>query len=186
MLDYLKNAYDSLGKDEQSLILGVCASLLAMFIGYITVRLIKAIISTMELKRKTGFSIFKKEWLCEWEPETLNKPDWVKERLLIRRTIGKLKIRNKSNDNGYNYVAEARLAKGERLDGKYLVGTWFDTNEAATAAGVFMLTIEHRGNYIYGYIVGPNDEGPIKYGKYVIGRTQDDLETAKRMLESHA
>ena len=165
----------------QNLVLGVAAGIIVSLIGSI-----RSIVLTLAganlLKARTGFSWFPRTWRCEWEPESLHKPEWTKEEIVIRRFFNKLIIRNSKNDCGYCYRGEAMLARGERLDGKYLLGTWFDLKEGATAAGVFMLTIEHRGNFLFGYIVGPNDEGPVLYGKYVVGRTEEDILAAKRLL----
>ncbi len=172
----------TLGDNERNIVLGAVGSLVATSIVVLISLSVQLVSQAILLKNRTGFSWLPREWLCEWEPESECQPDWVKERLVIRRFFGTLILKNKQNSAEYRYRAEARLASGERLDGKYLLGTWYDLREGASAAGVFMLTIEHRGGFLYGYIVGPNDEGPIMYGKYVVGRTEHDIQQAKRML----
>lgn len=180
--DYLAQWLASLGETERNIVLGAVGSLVATAIMFLVTFVIRVTGEAVSLKNRTGFSWLPREWLCEWEPESETQPDWVKERLVIRRFFGTLVLKNKQNSSGYRYRARARLASGERLDGKYLLGTWYDLREGATAAGVFMLTIEHRGGFLFGYIVGPNDAGPIMYGKYVVGRTEKDVQQAKRML----
>ncbi|HEX8432083.1 MAG TPA: hypothetical protein VF625_12370 [Longimicrobium sp.] len=172
---------DGLSPVAENLVIGIAAGLIVSLI--LSIRSFAVTLAGANLlKSRTQFSWFSKTWLCEWEPESLNKPEWTKEKLVIRRFFNKLIIHNHENDCEYRYRGQATLARGERLDGKYLLGNWFDLKEGATAAGVFMLTIEHRGNFLFGYIVGPNDEGPILYGKYVVGRTPADILDAKRLL----
>jgi hypothetical protein len=172
----------SLPAVTQDLVVGIVGGLIASSL-ISTIRSIVVVISTANiLKSQTGFSWFSKTWICEWEPESPGKPAWTKEDLIVRRFFNKLFIRNCKNDQEYCYKGTAVLARGERLDGKYLLGSWFDLKEGATAAGVFMLTIEARGNFLFGYIVGPNDQGPIRYGKYVVGRTPEAIAAAKQMF----
>lgn len=148
------------------------------FLGAVLSYYLPRVIAWNKLRKRPGFS---GEWQSTWEPKSIEKPEWVSEKMVVKRQFDAIQMTNFDNSFGYNYACEGKLVKG-----KHLTGKWYSTNDTAHADGAFILTITPQGNCMYGQIVGPNDEGDVNAGKFILGKTEKDIEFGKKMLEKHA
>ena len=122
------------------------------------------------------------EFFGKWKSsyQSLDRPDaeWVNEEVDIDLHIRRFRIRNYSNEAKYDYIAYADL-----IDRTYLKGSYRSNRPGANAFGALVLTIAPRGDLLYGFWIGPNDTGERRYGGWVLGRTNDDIDRAKELLQ---
>ncbi len=103
---------------------------------------------------------------------------WVTEKLFVDIHGGQLRFKNADSSHQYNYTALGKLVQKV-----HIVGDWESIRSGANAFGAFILTVAAQGNYMFGYWTGPDQTGARRYGRWVLARTQDDIERAKRLLE---
>lgn len=149
--------------------------ILGALLGAVFSFLLPQVIDHVRLKKRPAFS---GEWLSTWEPKSPGRPQWVTEKMTITVKFGLLHFKNHDNSGGYSYEGTAQLVKG-----RHLIGKWKSLKPGAYSSGAFLLTIAPQGNYLFGQIVGPNDESIMAAGRFVLGRTVEDIEDGKRMLD---
>jgi hypothetical protein len=152
-------------------------TILGALLGAIFSYYLPKLIAWGNLRQRHNFS---GEWLSTWEPKSEGRPEWVSEKMTIGRKLDVVELTNYENEYGYNYKC-----KGKLILGKHITGEWASTNNNAHSSGAFILTITPQGNCMYGQIVGPNDEGIVNAGKFVLGKTAEDIEFGKAMLDKH-
>lgn len=148
---------------------------LSALLGAVFSLVLPLIFDHVRLKRGPDFA---GEWLSRWEPKSPGRPVWVREHMNITIRFGRLKFENHNNECSYSYEGAARL-----VERRHLVGTWHSRRPGAYSSGAFLLTIAPQGGCMFGQIVGPNDEGVMEAGRFVLGRTPQDVEQGKRLLE---
>ena len=68
------------------------------------------------------------------------------------------------------------------IEKRYIIGQWHSLNIAAYANGAFIYTIAARGSYMCGYEVAPNENGKIMYREVYFGKSEEDIEKAKKWM----
>ncbi|MGH8610162.1 MAG: hypothetical protein ACREX9_22960 [Gammaproteobacteria bacterium] len=161
------------------------AALINTPIGVVVLTLVGAVVGTVlsiyvpawrerrQYKRRKEFF---GTWLSAYQSLD-HWPKWVDERVNIDLDLHRFRIDNSSNGAAYDYIAYAEL-----VERTYLKGQYYSNRPGANAFGAFVLCISPRGNMLYGYWIGPNDRGERRYAGWVIGRTRDDIQTAKKLL----
>ncbi len=114
------------------------------------------------------------EWFSEWMTMNDNTCRWTKEKLIIKNGFGNIKFHNK--DNVDNYIWSGTLSQ---TDNRYLYGQWVSKKFGAYSRGTIMLAKSSQGDFLYGHLAGPNDDGTIKIGKIVIALDEEKIEKAK-------
>jgi hypothetical protein len=120
------------------------------------------------------------EWLSSWQPKNDTSGKWVSEHMTITPTFGKLRFMN--HDNALDYVWEG---VGHIKYKKHILGEWMSVKPGAHSKGTFMLTMSPQGNFMFGEIVGPNDNDITKSAPFVLGRSDADVQAAKRWLQNN-
>lgn len=149
--------------------------ILGALLGAIFSLVLPQVVDHIRLKKRPAFA---GEWLSTWEPKSAGRPSWVNEKMRVTIEFGRLRFSNSENECSYSYEGTARLIKN-----RHLVGTWRSLKPGAYSSGAFLLTVAPQGHYLFGQIVGPNDEGVMEAGRYVLGRSPQDVEEGKRMLD---
>ncbi len=106
-----------------------------------------------------------------------NESKWIDEEVVIDLHWKRFRIRNSANEVNYDYVGLAELVEQTYLKGKYK-----SNRPGANSFGAFVLCIAPQGNMLYGYWIGPNDKGERRFSGWVIGRTMEDVQAARKIL----
>ncbi|MEL7510134.1 MAG: hypothetical protein AAFN42_22625 [Cyanobacteria bacterium J06554_1] len=118
-------------------------------------------------------------WQSRYQGIDEPKGTWVEEEIHIDVSLGKFRLKNAKSNHKYNY-----RANGFVVQKVYLVGEWESMRPGANAYGSFILTISAQGDCMYGYWVGPDKSGARRYGRWVLARREENIEKAKRLMES--
>lgn len=119
------------------------------------------------------------KWHSCWQPENDSSGKWVSEIVTIRPSLGRLRLKNAGNSDGYQWEGVGKL-----IDNKHVIGRWHSVRPGATSAGTFTLTICPQGCWMIGSFVGPNDKGVIMMGAFVLGRSPADIEAAQTRIST--
>lgn|SRR5688572_8735879 len=118
-------------------------------------------------------------WLSEWRSPSRTGPgQWTREDVVITRRFGRLRIENRNNPKGYEWIAYARIHKQI-----YVQGRWRSRRRGATTSGLISLTIAPQGRSMFGVFHGPDDEGRPIVGVHVLGRDKVAVAAAKGCLD---
>jgi hypothetical protein len=128
------------------------------------------------LRRPQGFF---GEWLSSWQPTVDSGWHWVTERLNVRRRFGRVVLENHDNSAGYKWRGSGRI-----IDDRYISGQWKSIKPGSQSAGVFVLVMGFEGSYMVGFFFGEEKPDSKVTSGFVLGRTQEDVETAKRRLRT--
>jgi len=149
--------------------------IISAILGAVCSYFLPKIIFSFKIKNKSNLS---GNWKAKWQPQSKDFEDWVTEDMNIRYRLDVLIFVNSNNSKGYEYKC-----KGKMLRNNYILGEWASTKHGATAAGGFILTLSPQGNFIYGYMTGPNNQGIIKSSKFILGRTDEDVVLGEKQLQ---
>ncbi|HHI93757.1 MAG TPA: hypothetical protein ENK04_09650 [Gammaproteobacteria bacterium] len=118
-------------------------------------------------------------WISRYQ--SIDNPDYFYNETVtvdVSFLKGKIKFVNSNCREGYLYNAFCLI-----VDRNFISGQWVSTKKGASACGCVSLIVGPHGNIMYGYWSGYNEEGGRNYGKWILGRTQDDLDIAMGFLE---
>ena len=102
----------------------------------------------------------------------------VIEDVEIKAALGGISIATKQNPAGDSYIAYGRI-----IDEKQILGEWRAKLGNGHASGLFMLTVNPRGNAMYGYNTAPNESNAIVYTTWVLAKNDSaDQKEIKRRL----
>jgi hypothetical protein len=150
------------------------ATIILFFPSFYT-NVINPILSYNEL-RKSDFKLTG-NWSSSWEPKAINEPNWVDETITIKKgKFGKVILRNENNDEGYSFTCIGKIYKTDNC--KFLYGHWYSNSTEDDKKGRFLLTLNPRG-YMIGNFFGPNTQGVMMTGGWVLGKNLYHLETGK-------
>ena len=117
------------------------------------------------------------DWHSSWSLMNDKKTTWMTERVTISAHLGKVKLINNQNSGGYEWEGI-----GEIVHSKHLLGKYWSLRPGATSRGIFSVTLCPQGHYMVGHFVGPNDHDMTMIGKFVLGRTPEDVKKAKKFI----
>lgn len=120
------------------------------------------------------------EWLSTWQPKIKEENLWLTEKLLIKKSFFKgIKFVSSNNSADYNWIGYGKI-----FDKRFIIGDWVSTKLGAYAAGALILTIAARGDFMFGYDVGPDEGGKLRYRPFVVAKNEDTIEIAKDWIIS--
>jgi len=119
------------------------------------------------------------KWKSTYQGIDETQGTWVEEDIFIDVAWGKFRFKNGGSTYDYKYAA-----KGNVVQKVFVVGDWESIRPGANAYGAFILTISAQGDCMYGYWVGPDKSGARRYGRWVLARTDQGVDKAKRLIES--
>ena len=116
------------------------------------------------------------EWFSSWETKNRGSNLWVDEKIDIsKRLVGGYHIQNKENILGFYYHGFLNF-KTNRI----VAGMTSSLKKSACTSGSCTLYISAQGDYLWGYSFAPNDDGDSIIRKFVIARTRENLNNAKK------
>jgi hypothetical protein len=103
----------------------------------------------------------------------------VIEDVEIKAARGGISIATKQNGEGDYYIAYGRI-----LYEKQIMGQWQARLGSGDAKGLFILTVNPRGNVMYGYNTAPNENNAIVYTTWVLAKKDgaDEKKIKERLL----
>jgi hypothetical protein len=128
------------------------------------------------LRRPRGFF---GDWCSSWQPTMDSGWHWVTERLNVRKRFGRVVLESADNSAGYEWKGNGRI-----FADRYLAGEWKSTKPGSQTGGVFVLVMGFDGAYMVGFFVGEERPGSKVSSGFVLGRTEQDVVTAKRRLRT--
>ena len=157
-------------------LISIALQFLWAIIGALLGVIIPALIEWWKNKQKVEFA---GKWLSSYQGIDEPPGTWITEKVTVTVGLGGFRLKNAKNSHGYDYTASGSIK--EKM---HLIGNWKSQRPQETVFGAFMLTTDGRGRSLYGYWVGPNKDHKRKYARWVLGRTPEDIERAKGILET--
>jgi hypothetical protein len=128
------------------------------------------------LRRPSGFF---GEWRSSWQPTVNSGWHWVTENLIVRRRFGRVVLENSNNSAGYEWRGVGRI-----IDDRYISGQWKSLKPGSQSRGLFVLVMGFEGGYLVGFFFGEEKPGSKVTSGVVLGRTEQDVENAKKRLRT--
>ncbi|TDH26938.1 hypothetical protein EXU57_09030 [Segetibacter sp. 3557_3] len=117
------------------------------------------------------------QWYSSWEPKAFNELPWVDETVTItKKKFGRIVFKNQRNNEGYSFTCVGKVYNTGNC--KFLYGYWFSNSTEDDKQGRFLLTINSAG-YMMGNFFGPNTQGVMMTGGWILGRNPYLIESAK-------
>lgn len=149
--------------------------------GVIVALLTWAIPKTLEwLQLRKKCRDLKGKWLSRYQ--SIDTPTYYYNEnvnVTVSFLRGKIKIVNSNCKEGYFYNVYCQL-----IDKLFISGRWVSTKNGASACGCVSLIVGPHGNIMYGYWSGYREDGGRNFGKWVLGRKEEDLDSAMQFLEN--
>lgn len=146
--------------------IGGIIGLLLMPVGNI----ISDIISAKKQPDITG------KWLSTWEIKD-GSDNWACEELIIKKHFGKFVVDSLKNDHNHSYSGKFEISLNHTVIGKLS-----SVKKGATTEGTSLLYIASQGNCLYGMSFAPNPSGIPVIRKWVLGKSDENLEFGKYLL----
>ena len=103
----------------------------------------------------------------------------VIEAVEIKAARGGICIASKQSNAADYYMAYGRI-----IYDKQITGEWHSTLGSGDSKGLFILTVNPRGNVMYGYYTAPNENNAIVYTTWVLAKNdgEDERKIKERLL----
>lgn len=150
------------------------ATIVGAVVGSIVTFILPHSAEWLKLKRTFGIDGI---WISTWEVRSIDGTEWVTEKVEISRRFGKIKLANTENNRGFMWSAFGKLSNK-----RYIIGEWSEMRPGAHSSGVFVFTISPAGNCLYGNALGPSIENSEVTSRWILGRSESDIEFGKRLL----
>jgi hypothetical protein len=132
---------------------------------------------TRELQ-KPRFPTIVGEWVSRYPLAEEPSHAEVIEDVEIKAARGGISIASKQNAAGDFYIAYGRIVFQNQI-----MGEWHAKLGSGDGRGVFLLTMNPRGNVMYGYNTAPNENNAVVYTTWVLSKKDGaDEKTIKQRL----
>jgi hypothetical protein len=113
------------------------------------------------------------EWTSRYAVSEDPNHEAVTEIVEIKASRGGVSIASKQNPADDYYIAYGRI-----LQERQIMGEWTAKPGSGDGKGLFLLTVNSRGNVMYGYNSAPNESSAIVYTSWVLAKN-DGCDEAK-------
>lgn len=118
------------------------------------------------------------KWQSSFQQTFYSGWDWVTESLTVQRRFGHVKLKNADNSAGLEWKGTGRI-----IANRYLSGEWESVKPGAQLGGLFVLVMGADGGYMVGFFFGEEKYGTKLITGFVLGRTNQDVDTGKSILQ---
>ena len=140
----------------------------------------EAVIQISDRIRDSLFPYLPGEWRSEYPMPALEGSPMVNETISIRTGGDWVYFVTKTNSEDDFYTSCGRLV----VDDRQILGKWKSREDSNNMAGMFMLTVSPRGDYMYGYFTSPDVGGGTVYGTWILAKTAEDEAKTEQRLAS--
>jgi hypothetical protein len=128
--------------------------------------------------QKPRFPTIVGEWVSRYPLAEEPSHEEVIEDVEIKAARGGISIASKQNAAGDFYIAYGRIVFQNQI-----MGEWHAKLGSGDGRGVFLLTMNPRGNVMYGYNTAPNENNAVVYTTWVLAKKEGaDEKTIKQRL----
>jgi hypothetical protein len=129
--------------------------------------------------QKPRFPTIVGEWISRYPLAEEPGHAEVIEDVEIKAARGGICIASKQNSEGDYYIAYGRIHYE-----KQIMGEWRSKLGSGDSKGLFVLTVNARGNVMYGYNTAPNESNAIVYTTWVLAKKDgaDETKIKERLL----
>jgi len=117
-------------------------------------------------------------WISKYQTGLTTK-NWKDEVIEISYKFGQLKLKSIKNELGHQWEGKAKV-----VDNRLLVGELRSVKLGARTLTSFILVIHQQGDYLYGRWIKTSTKNIVITGRWVLGRTEADVEMAKNQTET--